>query len=162
MHFYDWVLIWDNLCCLFSIEVFECFSFNHVSWRWSAMHCTVQIHFCSVPFSWWVFPRCFPGCSFEVCRSALMSPVTFAASQFRSAGKVVHFECVFVCVWVLRSIMICLFILELVSQFLILLHSAACLSWMWFCRFQPCRSLPSLMGKFCQFIVSASLVKIIG
>ena len=27
-----------------------------------------------------------------------MSPVTFAASQFHSAGKAVHFECVFVCV----------------------------------------------------------------
>ena len=98
MHFYDQVLIWDNLCCLFSIEVFECFCCIHVSWWCSVMQGAVQIHFCSVPFSWRVFPWCFPGCSFEVCWSALMSPVTFAALQFQSTGKAVHFECVFVCV----------------------------------------------------------------
>ena len=92
------------------------------------------------------FPRCFPGCSFEVCRSALMSLVTFAASRFHSAGKAVCFECVFV------SLPVCL----------ILLHSAACLSWMWFCRFQPCRSLPSLMEKFCKIIVFHESVDLIG
>ena len=62
------------------------------------MRGVVQIHFCGVPFFLTGFPRCFPGCSFEVCRSALMSPVTFVALQFHSAGKAVHFECVFVCV----------------------------------------------------------------
>ena len=159
MHFDDWVLIWDNLCCLRSIEVFECFCFDHVSWWCCMMHSTVRIHFHGVPFSWRVFPRYFPGCSFEVCRSALMSPVTFVASWFHSAGKAVHFECVLY-VWVFQSVMICLFILELVSQFSILFHSAACLSWMRFCRFQPCRSLPSLVEKFCQFIVFASLVNL--
>ena len=35
------------------------------------------------------------------------------------------------CVWVFWSVMIRLFILELMSQFPIPLHSAACLSWMW-------------------------------
>ena len=44
------------------------------------------------------FPQFFPGCSFEVCPSALMLPVTFVASRFNSAGKAFHFECVFVCV----------------------------------------------------------------
>ena len=44
------------------------------------------------------FFQCFPRCSFEVCQSALMLSVTFAASQFHSAGKAVCFECVFVCV----------------------------------------------------------------
>ena len=151
-----------TFCCLFSIEVFECFCFNCVSWWCSVMRSVVLIHFCGVPFSWWVFSWYFPGCSFEVCWSALMSLVIFAALQFHSAGKAVHFECVFVCVWVFRSILIRLFILELVSHFSILLHSAACLSWMWFCRFQPCRSLPSLVEKFCQFIVFASLVDLIG
>ena len=115
MQFYDWVLIWDNLCCLFSIEVFECFCFDCVSWWCSMMRGVVQIHFCGVPFSWQVFPWYFPGCSFEVYQSALMSSVTYAASRFHSAGKAVHFECVFVCVWVFWSVMICLFILELVS-----------------------------------------------
>ena len=75
------------------------------------------------------FHSAFPGAPLKFCRSALMSPVTFEASQFHSAGKAVHFECVFVCVSV-RSIMIHLFVLELVSQFLILLHSAAYLFWM--------------------------------
>ena len=107
--FDDWVLIWDNLCCLCSIEAFECFCSDHVSWQCSMMHGMVWIHFRGVPFSWRVFPWCFPECSLEVCRSALMLPVTFAASQFHSAGKAVRFECVFVCVWVFQSVMMHLF-----------------------------------------------------
>ena len=64
----------------------------------------------------WVFPRYFPGCSFEVCQSTLMPPVTFVALQLCIAGNNVHFVCVFVCmsVW---PVMICLCVLELLVQF---------------------------------------------
>ena len=93
------------------------------------------------------FSKVLSGCSFEVCRSALMSLVTFASSQFHSAGKVVRFGCVFVCV----SLPVC-FDLPLYTGTCVAVfnpfQSAACLSSMWFCRFQPCRSLSSLMEKF--------------
>ena len=147
MHFYDWVLIWDNLCCLFSNKVFECFCFNRVSW-WCSMMCgTVRIHFHSVSrvLLW----------SLLICFWCHQSPLWPRDSTLQVRLFVLS---VCLCVWVFWSVMICLFILELVSQFSILLHSAACLSWMWFCRFQPCRSLPSLMEKFCQFIVFVRLV----
>ena len=156
MHFYDQVLISDNLCCLFSIEVFECFCCNCVSWWCSMMRSAVQIHFCGVPFSWQVFPRCFPGAplKFADLLWCHQSPLRLRDSNPQVRLFILS---VCLCVWVFRSVMIRLFILELVLQFSILLHSAACLSWMWFCRFQPCRSLPSLMERLCQFIVFMGL-----
>ena len=99
MHFYDQVLIWDDLCCLFSIKVFECFCCIRVSWRCSVIHGAVRIHFRVVPFflmgfstvlSWvllWSLPICF------WCRQ-----LPFVALRFQSTGKAVCFECVFVCV----------------------------------------------------------------
>ena len=157
MLFYDQILIWDDLCCLFSIKVIECFCCIHVSWRCSMMHGAVWIHFWVVPFSWWVFPQYFPRCSFEVCRSAFDvtgHPLWLCGSNLQVRLFVLS---VCLCVWVFWPVMIHFFILELVSQFSILLHSAACLSWMWLCRFQPCRSLPSLVEKFCKFIVFVGL-----
>ena len=66
------------------------------------------------------------------------------------------------CVCVFWSVMIRLFILELVAVFSILLHSAACLSWMWFCRFHSCRSLPSLIKKFLRDYCFCEFVELIG
>ena len=139
--------------CLHGIEVIECFCCIHVSWRWSSMHSAVQIHFHVVPFSWWIFAWYFSGCSFEVCQSAF--DVTGCLLRLHGSNLQVRLFVLSVClcVWVFWPVMIYLFVLELVSQFSILLHSAAYLSWMWLCRFQPCRSLPSLMENFCRFIV---------
>ena len=68
-----------------------------------------------VPFLLMGFPWYFPGYSFEVCQSALMSLVTFVALRLYYAGKTIHFVCEFVCVS-LRPIMIHLLVLELLVQ----------------------------------------------
>ena len=130
-----------------------------------ATWCMVQCGsiFAVFHFSWRVFPWCFPGCSFEVCWSALMLLVTFVASRFYSAGKAV---CFWVCVCVSVSLPVHydppLYSGTRVTVFSILLHSAACLSWMWFCRFHSCRSLPSFIEKFLRHYCFCESVDLIG
>ena len=118
MLFDDWVLIRDNLYCLCSIKVLECFCFIrdvfHDSVTWCAAQC--RSIFMVFLFLDRFFHGAFPGAPLKFANLLWCHqlPLQLHDSTLQVRLFIVS---VCLCVWVYQSVMINLFVLELVSQF---------------------------------------------